>query len=86
MFLANNIFDIDSALDQLEENLFTSSDEKSPISIEVNETPLSQQQKTDILSLQQQHKEPLEENESLSDCGGYSVVDDNRGEFLSKFE
>lgn len=37
LFLSNNIFDIDSALDRLEENLFTGNDEKSaaaPISIE----------------------------------------------------
>lgn len=39
-FLANDIFDIDSALDRLEENLFTSSsDEKSAIT-----EPVIQQQ------------------------------------------
>jgi hypothetical protein len=78
IFLANNIFDIDSALDSLEERLFTSSEEKSPISTE----PLSQQQKTDVC-LQQQHKESQEENGNvvaLSDCGVESTVDDKKGE------
>jgi hypothetical protein len=80
MFLANNIFDIDSALDRLEENLFTSSEEKSPISNQ----PLSQQQKTEIVNLQQQHKELQEENGNalaLSDFGVESetAADDNKG-------
>lgn len=84
MFLVNNIFDIDSALDRLEENLFTSSEEKSPISIE----PLSQQQKTDfaIVQQQQQNKELEEENGNvvaLADCGGESEkADDNKGKFF----
>lgn len=84
IFLANNIFDIDSALDSLEEKLFTSSEEKSPISTE----PLSQQQKNDIIPQQQQHKESHEENGNLelSDCAGDSVVDDGKnGKILLKF-
>lgn len=80
MFLASNIFDIDSALDKLEENLFTSSDEKSAISTE----PLSQQQKTDIVNLQQQQNKEEENGnvEALSDCGGdCATADDNKGKF-----
>lgn len=83
LFLANNIFDIDSALDRLEENLFTSSDEKSAISTE----PLSQQQKVDIAK-QQQYKELGEENGNvtLSDVGVSETLSDNKGELkIGKF-
>lgn len=69
LFLANNIFDIDSALDRLEENLFTSSDEKSAISTE----PVSQQ-KIDIAK-QQQNKELTEENGNLTLSDGAGVND-----------
>lgn len=77
LFLANNIFDIDSALDRLEENLFTSSDEKSAISTEA----ASQQQKIDIVK-QQQNKDSAEENGNLtiSDGGAVATLSDNRGE------
>lgn len=61
LFLASNIFDIDSALDRLEDDLFTNSDEKSAISTE----PVSQQQKNDIAK-QQQNKECEEENGNLT--------------------
>lgn len=73
VFLASNIFDIDSALDRLEENLFTSGDEKSVISTE----PITPQQKADIVT-QQQHKE-LEENgnTTLSDGGASETFNDN---------
>lgn len=72
LFLANNIFDIDSALDTLEENLFTSSDEKSEITT-------SQQQNCDIAK---QHKGEQEENgnASLSDDGASESLNDNRSE------
>lgn len=75
LFLANNIFDIDSALDRLEENLYTSSEEKSAISTE----PVSQQQKVDIAK-QQQHKDCAEENGNLTlSDGGVSEANDNKG-------
>lgn len=79
IFLANNIFDIDSALDRLEENLFTANDEKSP---SISSEP-SQQQKTDIAYLQQQqhHKALQEENGNviaLSDSDA-TANDDNKG-------
>lgn len=76
LFLANNIFDIDSALDRLEENLFTSSDEKSAISTEA----ASQQQKIDIAK-QQQNKDSAEENGNLtiSDGGALATLSDNKG-------
>lgn len=77
LFLANNIFDIDSALDRLEENLFTSSDEKSPSAISTE--PLNQQQKVDTVK-QQQNKDFEEENGnlSLSDGGASEVLEDNK--------
>lgn len=76
IFLANNIFDIDSALDRLEENLFTSSEEKSAISTE----PISQQQKVDTAIQQQQNKDFSEENGNLtlSDDGVSEELDDNK--------
>jgi hypothetical protein len=85
-FLSNNIFDIDSALDHLEENLW-SSEEKLAISTE----PLSQQQKNEIVNLQQQQsKEPQEENGNvvaLIDSVGDSVTeDDNKGDFFSNLK
>jgi hypothetical protein len=76
MDFANNIFDIDSALDSLEEKLFTNSEEKSPIS-----TELSQQQNSDV-GLQKQHKESQEENGNvvtLSECIGETIVEDKKG-------
>lgn len=74
LFLANNIFDIDSALDRLEENLFT--DEKSSLPA-INIEPISQQQ-VDTVS-QQQNKDFEEENGNwtLSD-GVVSEVEDNK--------
>ena len=77
LFLANNIFDIDSALDRLEENLFTSSDEKSPSAISTE--PLNQQQKVDTVT-QQQNKDFEEKNGnlSLSDDGASEVLEDNK--------
>lgn len=84
MFLASNIFDIDDALDKLEENLFTSSEEKSAISNE----PLSQQQKNDTVNLQQQQSKAQEENGNvvaLSVCGGepeFATADENKGELF----
>lgn len=69
-----DIFDIDSALDRLEENLL---DERS-----INTEPKSQQ-KIDIAK-QQQNKDFEEENgnESLSDGAGASVsLNDNKSEY-----
>lgn len=82
LFLANNIFDIDSALDRLEENLFTSSDEKSAISTEA----ASQQQKNDIAK-QQQNKDSAEENGNLtfSDGEASGTLPDNKGELNENF-
>lgn len=80
LFLANNIFDIDSALDRLEENLFTSSDEKSPSPIITEPTTeLSQQQKDDTVA-QQQHSKDEEENGNLtlSDGGASEVLEDSK--------
>lgn len=81
LFLASNIFDIDSALDRLEENLLTSNVERSAISTE----PISQQQKFDI-TRQQQNKDYEEENgNSLSDCGVSESNNDNKSEFAKCF-
>lgn len=76
LFLANNIFDIDSALDRLEENLFTSSEEKSAISTE----PISQQI-VDIAK-HQQHKsfEEGNGNSTLSDFCESEPLADNKSE------
>lgn len=81
LFLANNIFDIDSALDRLEENLFTSSEEKSAISTE----PISQQI-VDIVK-QQQNKgfEEGNANETLSDGCESETLDDNKSESNESF-
>ncbi|CRK88118.1 CLUMA_CG001903, isoform A [Clunio marinus] len=68
IFLSNNIFDIDSALDRLEENLFTSCEEKSEISTE----PLNQQTKSEIKERQQQNKESSEENGNLTFSDDYT--------------
>lgn len=78
MFLANNIFDIDSALDRLEENLFTSSEEKSAISTE----PLSQQN----FNANQQQINAAEKNGNsvISDGGASETVTDNKGEWHLK--
>lgn len=77
IFLANNIFDIDSALDRLEENLFTSSEEKSAISTE----PIISQQIVDI-AIQQQNKGFDEGNGSsaLSDGCEPEALDDKKSE------
>lgn len=69
-----DIFDIDSALDRLEENLLERS---------INTEPKSQQQKIDKAK-QQQNKDFEEENgnESLSDGAGASEsLNDNKSEF-----
>lgn len=80
LFLANNIFDIDSALDRLEDDLFTNSDEKSAISTET----VSQQQKIDIVK-QQQNKECEEENGNLtlSNVEASEELVDNKSELRS---
>lgn len=69
VFLANNIFDIDSALDRLEENLFFSSDEKSVISTEPTIAEIA---------TQQQHKDFEENgNTTLSEGGASETLNDN---------
>lgn len=73
-FLANDIFDIDSALDRLEENLFTSSsDEKSAI--------------TEPVIQQQQNIATKEENgnTTVSDGGVSEALSDEKSEFSGKF-
>lgn len=67
VFLANDIFDIDSALDRLEENLFTSSDEKS-INTE------SQKQKV----AKQQHKDFEENGNTINGGASETLSDDNK--------
>lgn len=59
LFLSNNIFDIDSALDRLEENLFTNSDDKSAAAISIEKF---EQQKIDNGQQQQMNREVNEEN------------------------
>lgn len=73
-FLANDIFDIDSALDRLEENLFTSSsDEKSAI--------------TEPVIQQQQNIATKEENgnTTVTDGGVSEALSDDKSEFSGKF-
>lgn len=80
LFLSNNIFDIDSALDRLEENLFTIGDEKISPAISI-EQKLNLQQNVDTVT-QQQNKDLEEENgnKTLSDGGVPEVLEDNKCE------
>lgn len=74
-FLANDIFDIDSALDRLEENLFTSSsDDKSAIT-----EPVIQQQQHNIATKEENG------NTTVSEGGVSEALSDNKSEFSGKF-
>lgn len=82
VFLANNIFDIDSALDRLEENLFTSNDGKSAINTE----PVSQQQNVNI-EKQQQNKDFEENgNTTLSDGSVSEAINESISNCVDDFK
>lgn len=76
-----DIFDIDSALDRLEENLFTSSEEKSAISTE----PISQHK---VDTAKQQQNKSFEEgngNSTLSEGDESEALEDKKSELNETF-